>query len=54
MGMRSASSDGATSGIEARGMGIDRGIVSSLGSKVGVLILGFLLFLVIPLEGSES
>ena len=54
MGVRSFSSDRATSGIEARGTGIDRGIVSSLGSKVGALILGFFFGFLFPSEGSES
>ena len=52
--MRSDSSDGATSGIEVRGTGGGRGIVSSLGLKVGALILGFLSFFGIPSDEAES
>ena len=54
MGVRSFSSDGATSGIEAMGTGNGMGIVSSLGSKVGALVLGFFFSFMFPLKGSES
>ena len=55
MGMRSASSDGATSFFEASGTGSGRGIVLSLGSKIVLsLILVFFCFLLVPSYGSES
>ena len=56
MGMRSASSDGATSFFEASGTESGRGIVSSLGSKVmSSLFLGFFFcFLLVPSDDSES
>ena len=55
MGMRSVSSDGAASFLEAIGAGGDCMIVSSLGSKEEAwLILGFLFLLAVPSEGSES
>ena len=55
MDMRSVSSDGAASFLEAGGAGGDCGIVSRLGSKeVAWLILGFLFFVAIPSEEAES
>ena len=55
MGMRSASSHGASSCFEVRGTGRGRGIFLSLGSKVvAVLFLGFSVFLAIPSDDSES
>ena len=55
MGMRSASSHGASSCFEVRGTGRGRGIFLSLGLKVMVvLFLGFSGFLAIPSDDSES